>query len=179
MQTPPHPRRLLDRSLLRGATRFVLLFAVWLLLDGGGAWEAGLLAAAAATLAGMLLPPAESHRTRLGQLPSFLLFFLVESLRGGMDVAWRALHPGLPVQPHFVDHPLRLPPGLPRTLMVSLVSLLPGSLSADLDADRGVLRVHLLAAGGDAGLRVLEQRIAALFGLALEAPAGATGGGGR
>jgi multicomponent Na+:H+ antiporter subunit E len=155
------------RTLAWGGEVFVALFAVWLALNGGSAWASGLAFSALGALAGATLAPGTASLWRPWQVLSFAAFFLRESLRGGLDVARRALHPRLPVQPHFVDHALRLPAGPPRTLMVGMVSLLPGSLSADLDLSRNVLRVHLLAEDAGAGLDELESRIAALFGLEL------------
>jgi multicomponent Na+:H+ antiporter subunit E len=155
------------RKLAWGAEVFVALFLVWLALNGGSAWAPGLAFSALGALIGATLAPGEASLWRPWQVLTFSAYFLRESLRGGLDVARRALHPRLPVQPHFVDHALRLPAGPPRTLMVGLVSLLPGSLSADLDLSRNVLRVHLLAEGAGDGLDELESRIAALFGLEL------------
>jgi multicomponent Na+:H+ antiporter subunit E len=53
----------------------------------------------------------------------------------GLDVAWRALHPALPIEPQFQRFRLHLPEGQPRTLMVSVLSLMPGTLSAELEDD--------------------------------------------
>lgn len=142
---------------------FVGLFAVWLALNAWTAWPLGIAVAALGAALGATLAPGEPSRWRPWRLLSFAAFFLRESLRGGVDVARRALHPKLPVSPHFVDFKLDLPPGPPRTLMVSLVTLLPGSLSADFDAERGILCVHLLASRRDANLVELQSRIADLF----------------
>jgi multicomponent Na+:H+ antiporter subunit E len=150
-----------------GVEVFIALFVVWLALNGGSAWAPGLAFSALGALIGATLAPGEASLWRPWQALTFAVYFLRESLRGGLDVARRALHPSLPVQPHLVDHALRLPAGPPRTLMIGLVSLLPGSLCADLDLSRNVLRVHLLAEGGGDGLNELESRIAALFGLEL------------
>ena len=53
---------------------------------------------------------------------------------GGADVARRAFHPRLPVAPQLIDYPFRLPPGLPRVILVNTVRLLPGAPSAELKA---------------------------------------------
>ncbi len=156
------------RHLAWGAEVFMALFLIWLALNGGSAWGAGLAFSALGALIGATLAPGKPSLWRPWQTLSFATYFLRQSLRGGLDVACRALHPRLPVQPHFVNHALRLPAGPPRTLLVGLVSLLPGSLCADLDLTRNVLRVHLLAEGGGDGLDELESRIAALFGLDLD-----------
>lgn len=160
---PPSVTR--RQRLQWGLEVFLVLAAVWLALDGLHAWPLGLLAAAAGAAAGVLLAPGRPYRWRPLRLLAFCAYFVVESLRGGLDVAWRALHPRLPVQPGFTEMKLSLPPGPPRTLMLSVVSLLPGTLSADLDPERNILCVHLLAPEMARGLAPLEARIARLFGL--------------
>jgi multicomponent Na+:H+ antiporter subunit E len=84
-------------------------------------------------------------------------------LRGGADVAWRALDPKIPIFPDVVDYPLRLPPGLPRVFSVNTASLLPGTLTVELNADR--LRVHVLDARKQvlSELMAVEQSVARVF----------------
>lgn len=105
------------------------------------------------------------------ELLRFVPFFLIHSLMGGVDVAWRAIHPRMPIAPHLVEYPIRLPPGLPRVFMANTVSLLPGTLSANLSSS--YLEVHVLTDRKDAmsELRKLERRVAALFGAVLSVEA--------
>ena len=58
--------------------------------------------------------------------------------------------------------------------MANTVSLLPGTLSAELDEDH--LRVHVLDQTGSfaTGLAVVEARVARLFGLSLVVDEGET-----
>jgi len=95
----------------------------------------------------------------------FAGFFLVQSARGGLDVARRALAPSLPIEPALLEFTTRLPPGGARVLLADVTSLLPGTLSVDLDGDR--VLVHALAGGPavTADFRDLEVRVAALLGL--------------
>ena len=141
----------------------LLLFAVlWGILTGGrtDALPVGALAVPLTTLASIRLLPPSPWSLR-GWL-RFLPYFLVESLRGGVDVAARAFHPRLPLAPALLDYPLRLPPGPARVVMADAVSLLPGTLSAELDG--AVLRVHVLdhRRRPREQLAALEARIAAL-----------------
>ena len=82
-------------------------------------------------------------------------------------MAWRAFHPRMPITPELIDYPLRLPPGLQRVILVNTVSLLPGTLSAELDGQ--VLKVHVLDGLGDfmSELEVLEQSVARISGMSL------------
>lgn len=102
---------------------------------------------------------------RAAMLPSFIAWFLWNSLRGGVDVTLRALKPRLSLQPGFLRYPLRLPQGHARLFLVNVVSLLPGTLSADIEGDELVL--HCLDTGtdiiGETGYA--ERRVALLFGI--------------
>ncbi|MDT8449873.1 MAG: Na+/H+ antiporter subunit E [Wenzhouxiangellaceae bacterium] len=143
----------------------VMLLALWLIFDGLSGWPVGLVAAAlGGVLAGWLSegPPFWWNPLRL---IGFAGFFVAESFRGGIDVAWRTLHPRMPVAPHFFEYAIALPEGQPRTLLISVISLLPGTLSAELERGRDVLVVHALAGGGRAGVARLERWIAWLFSL--------------
>ncbi|WP_157268185.1 Na+/H+ antiporter subunit E [Azohydromonas aeria] len=148
-----------------GVMLFAGLLVTWLALYGLQSLGFGVAAAALGTMAGLLAAPGEAYPVRLRRLPGFVLFFLRESVRGGMDVAVRALHPRRPLAPAFVEHPLRLPAGQPRTLLVGLIGLLPGSMSVEVDEARQVLLVHVLAVDGPDPVAPLERQLVRLFGL--------------
>ena len=95
----------------------------------------------------------------------FLPFYLWHSLHGGVDVARRALHPKLPISPVICDYYWRLPSGLPQVFMANIVSLLPGTLSVELDDE--YLRIHVLDESIiiDSELEVLEKKVAGVFAL--------------
>ncbi len=170
IQSPPHSATLDRGARLAWALRVALaLLVVWVALNGGQAWPTGIALSLAGGAAGAWLVPADHHPWKVSRLPQFFAFFLRESLLGGLDVARRALRLKVDVAPCFFIYPLGLPAGQPRTLMVCLVSLLPGTLSADLDTGRGLLLVHALAPEAAATVPALELRVAALFGLELQA----------
>ncbi|MEN8177828.1 MAG: Na+/H+ antiporter subunit E [Pseudomonadota bacterium] len=154
----------------RGATiisRGLLFSIIWWVLSDGSAssWWIGVPAVLLAVIASIaLVPPV---RLAWVGFIRFVPFFFMHSLMGGADVAWRAFHPDLPIAPDLIEYPLRLPPGLPQVFMANTVSLLPGTLSAELD--RGVLQVHVLDRRKDflAGLEAVEQSVARVFGVSL------------
>jgi multicomponent Na+:H+ antiporter subunit E len=112
-----------------------------ILADGAAnSWWIGVPALVLAVGVSTALLPPVSFAWR--GLVSFAPFFLLRSMLGGTDVSWRAFHPDMPIAPDLIEYRLRIPPGLPRELMVNTVSLLPGTLSAELDRD--VLKVHVL-----------------------------------
>lgn len=99
---------------------------------------------------------------RTAALIAFAGYFVGRSLIGGADVAWRALHPRLPIEVHELAYPLALRGDASRTLFVAVISLLPGTLACGLDGDR--VRLHSISGDPTGQARALEGRIARLFG---------------
>ncbi len=147
--------------------RFVLFVLMWWVLTDGAmdSWQIGLPVVLIATLVSVMLMPPLSWSLRGMFL--FIPYFLWHSIRGGVDVARRALHPQLPISPGLFDYRFRLPPGMPRVFMANTVSLLPGTLSVELDEE--ILRVHVLDETGaiNEELNRLENHLADIFGLEL------------
>jgi multicomponent Na+:H+ antiporter subunit E len=148
------------RALLIRGGLFALFW--WSLTDGDqSSWLVGLPTVALAIIVSCYFLPQSS--ILLSGIPKFSLFFLIHSLKGGFDVAWRAFHPRLPLIPDVVEYKLQLPHELARVFMVNTVSLLPGTLSAGLEHD--VLKVHVLDTTTNfvAELELLEKNVAGLF----------------
>ena len=151
------------RLLVRFAS---LSFLWWVLTDGHPAsWWLGLPVLTLTTLLTLRLRSRfEWHWNVLGMI-RFAPFFFLQSLRGGVDVAWRALSPRMPLTPMLINYPLRLPKGPARVFLANTVSLLPGTCSTALQDE--YLTIHVLdgTLPIDAALRVVEARVANLFGL--------------
>ncbi len=146
------------------ARRAALLAVIWWLLTDGvtASWLIGLPSVVFAALVSTALIPQGTFVWH--ELVRFVPFFLVRSLKGGIDVAWRALHPSMPIAPVLFEYTLRISPGLPRVLVANTVNLLPGTLSTELTRDR--LKVHVLDRRHDFGAEVaaVEHSVARLFG---------------
>jgi hypothetical protein len=82
-------------------------------------------------LAVHLAHSADGDGAVLGGLLLLLPRFLWQSLVAGLDVARRALGPGLDLQPGFVDYRTQLPPGSARSTFELIASLMPGSVPSD------------------------------------------------
>jgi multicomponent Na+:H+ antiporter subunit E len=158
----PAPARRRAAALAAG-----LLAALWAGLTGGdaGSWVIGLPAVlAGAAIAGRLAPARLWRLSASGAL-GFAGWFALQAVRGALDVARRAFDPRLPLAPGWRRHPLTLPPGAPRLVLANAVTLLPGTLTAELARDH--LVVHMLDTRADlaADLAPLEARVRALFAL--------------
>jgi multicomponent Na+:H+ antiporter subunit E len=143
--------------------RLVIFFLIWVALAGTDAQGLifGAAAAAAATWASLGLLPPGGRRVGLLRVIAMLPGFLWHSARGGVDVAWRALHPSMPIRPGWLAWQTRLPAGGPRVSLGGEMSMLPGTLVAGSRGD--TIYVHCLDTGHDvtAYLAREEARIAA------------------
>ena len=153
----------------RFLVRCVLMALIWLGLNGAD-WSSwivgGPVVIAAAWISVKLLPDIPWHWT-VGWGIAFAGFFLRESLRGGWDVATRALSPTLSLSPAIVTYPLHLPTGPARLFFCSVISLLPGTAVVAIGKENLSIHVLDLSPGFEKEMRDLERRVASLFGLAL------------
>jgi multicomponent Na+:H+ antiporter subunit E len=146
---------------------------VWLGLNGDdlGSWLIGAPVVVAAAALGGVLRTDRRPRLRWRALLPFAAFFLRESLRGGWDVAWRVLHPRLPISPGFIRFGTALPEGPIRNLFVNVVSLLPGTVASGFDGDEVIVHALDVNPGVETALRGVERRVAKLFVAETEAGA--------
>lgn len=128
-------------ALVRGVS-FVL---VWIAIAGVNPLDlvVGIFAATLAVAASLLLLPPGQFKVSPAAFFFLFLRFLKQSLIAGVDVAWRALDPRLPVKPGFVVFRPTLPAGPKRDAFCTMTSLLPGTLPCG-PADDGGLFIHCL-----------------------------------
>lgn len=161
------PARIWRRLVIR----FVILALLWgvlteFRLDG---LVFGLPAVLAATALSLMLPLAPGWRLSPVAALHFAGWFALASVRGAVDVAWRAFQPRMTLRPGFRPYETALPEGAPRVMFLNTITLLPGTLSAQIAGTEVI--VHMLDTRADleADLADLEARIAALFALDLSA----------
>ncbi|MGH7156331.1 MAG: Na+/H+ antiporter subunit E [Acetobacteraceae bacterium] len=126
-------------------TRWLGLFVAWIVIAGADPPDlpAGIIAAALATWASLVLYPPGPHRIRLVPLLMLCLRLPLQSVLAGVDVACRALDPRLPLDPGFIRYRTKLPAGMPRSAFGTVMSLVPGTLPVGFD-NAGTLLVHCL-----------------------------------
>ncbi|MBO3276373.1 Na+/H+ antiporter subunit E [Pseudomonas schmalbachii] len=143
-------RRLLPHSLLSAC-----LLLTWLLLVNDfslGHWLlGGLLGLLLPWLCRDLLLTAPRIRRPL-RLLRFIGLVLYDIVVANLQVARLVVGPTRTLRPAFVEIPLELTDDLPITILASVITLTPGTVSADLAADRRTLLVHGLDVPDPAGL---------------------------
>lgn len=127
--------------LSRGAG-FILF---WIIVAGVDPSDlpAAAVAVGSATWASLVLLPPRRGRVSVSGLLRLAVRFPVQSMIAGVDVARRAFDPRLPLRPGFVSCATRLPAGMERNLLGTMLSLVPGTLPAGTD-ERGGLYIHCL-----------------------------------
>ena len=145
--------------------RFLLFSVVWFILTGSEfeSWVIGFPAIVCAVLLSLKLSPSSHVSLTFAGICSFIPFFIRQSALSGIDVMRRALSRRLAVNPGLVSYTTFLPEGSARIFFVNTISLLPGTLSADLQGNR--VTVHTIDKNLSiwANMQSLELRIAILW----------------
>ncbi len=154
------------RYVRSGALRALLLALFWLVLAGpeGVSWVAVVSVGAAVAVSLRLSPPGEGMRPLA--LLGFLPYFLRRSLVGSFDIARRALSPRSDaIHPGFCEYAVGVR-GRALTFLMGVISLLPGTLSVELEDGR--LRIHTIDDRRPIldDVAVLERRVARVWGQA-------------
>lgn len=129
---------------------FILALLIWLLLswppDGQHIIVGVVVAALVAILTGDFFiqrPHRLKHLSRYRHfIFSYLPTFLWEVIKANIDVAYRVLHPKLPINPGIVKVKTKLKSDTALTFLANSITLTPGTLSVDIDKEKGVLYVH-------------------------------------
>lgn len=144
-----------------------VLYLVWWVLIGGD--PSGLVFGAAIVVPVSMLScsfyPASGYRLHLPGTLAFAGYFMVRSAVAGVDVARRLLAPTVKVNPGYLTVSTCLPCGSPRWLLANTLSLMPGTLSVQLQDNRLELHCLDLDLPVAADVRVTEQKVAGMFGL--------------
>ena len=157
---------------MRHVARAALLVVLWLLAWGefslanalsGVVVAAGLLAA---------FPVARAARPDLhpqvGAIARLAWYVVSQLVQSNLVMTREILRRQPDLSPGVLAHRLAYPSDVVITIMTSIISLSPGTMTADIDPDGATLYVHFLLLrdidGARAGLAELERRVAAAVG---------------
>ena len=148
--------------------RSILFLIIWMVLTNGNMLSLwiGLPSTVVAAVTSMaLIPPLKWN---FNAFLKFIPFFFKHSLMGGFDVMWRVFHPTLPINPDLVRYRLSIPEGFAQDIMVDAISLLPGTLSVEVEDN--VLSIHVLNVENDIQREVslIESHLSEIFCLNIE-----------
>ena len=81
---------------------------------------------------------------KIGYLLYYVIVFLWECVKANMDVAFRVLHPDLPIRPGTLKIKTSLKSDIGLTFLANSLTLTPGNTTVDVDKAAGALYVHRL-----------------------------------
>lgn len=138
------------------------LWVLWLLMANSFSPGQMVLGAVFAWLVPLVVAPFWLHIPRVRNMRAFLRFIMVvhfDILTANLSVARLILGSPKKLRPAFVEVPLDVEDEFVITLLASVVSLTPGTVSADISADRKTLLVHALSVEDiDALVSTIKQR---------------------
>ncbi|MGB2630076.1 MAG: Na+/H+ antiporter subunit E [Candidatus Omnitrophota bacterium] len=129
---------------------FILAYVVWCFLNWMPDWQhlvvGVFIAAFVAFITGDFFiqePLKLSHPHRWFYFIFWYVpVFLWECFKANIDVAYRVLHPKLPINPGIVKVKTELKTDTGLTFLANSITLTPGTMSVDVDRDNGFLYVH-------------------------------------
>lgn len=65
----------------------------------------------------------------------YLAVFIVECIKANLDVAYRVLHPSMPIKPGIVKLKTTLKSDFARTLLANSITMTPGTITVDIIDD--------------------------------------------
>jgi multicomponent Na+:H+ antiporter subunit E len=128
---------------------FFVVFAVWLLLcmsfDRVHIVTGAAIAVFVSLIAGDMFvtrPHVLKNPFRYVWFMYYVPLFIWECLKANIDVAYRVIHPLRPIKPGIVKVKTRLKSETGLTFLANSITLTPGTMSVDLDAEKGIIYIH-------------------------------------
>lgn len=128
---------------------FLTGFIVWILLSWMPDWQHILVgvfvSAFVAYMTGDFFvkrPHLFTHPSRYFWFLYYIPIFIWECFKANIDVAYRVIHPDLPIHPGIVKVRTTLKSDTALTFLANSITLTPGTLSVDVDKENGYLYVH-------------------------------------
>ena len=72
----------------------------------------------------------------------YIPLFIWECIKANVDVAYRVVHPDLPINPGIVKVKTTLKSDTGLTFLANSITLTPGTMSVDIDPEGGYLYIH-------------------------------------
>ena len=146
---------------------FILAFLFWLLLTFELS-TGNLVAGAVASLITSLLFSRYfftnvikfMHPLRYFWLVIYLFIFTWECIKANFDVAYRVLHPAMPIKPGIVRVKTDLQSDFAKTMLANSITMTPGTISVDIIED--TLYVHWIYVSSS-DPQVYSQKISGRF----------------
>ena len=87
-------------------------------------------------------PHVFKHPQRYFWFLYYIPVFLWECFKANIDVAYRVIHPLVPIKPGIVKVKTKLKTDTALTFLANSITLTPGTLTVDIDKEKGTLYIH-------------------------------------
>jgi len=126
---------------------FIILFVIWLFLTTSFHWQEISVGIFISLILALYL---HKNYLELG-LPKitikkiiyfimYIIVLLIEIVKANFDVAYRVLHPSLPIKPGIVVIKTKLKQDIAKTILANSITLTPGTFTLDIEEDE--LLIH-------------------------------------
>ncbi|HAX61765.1 MAG TPA: hypothetical protein DCX95_04280 [Elusimicrobia bacterium] len=128
---------------------FIIAMLVWLILSWSLDWQHLLVGSLASLLVAFLTgdlftanPYKFAHPHRYLWLMLYIPVLMWEMVKANIDLAYRILHPRLPIRPGIIKVKTKLKSESGLTFLANSITLKPGMTSVDVDQENGYIYVH-------------------------------------
>ncbi|SRR6056297_3068973 len=126
---------------------FIITLIFWLLITLSLSLANILVGVAAALVTSLLFGKYFVHGVKKFLQPKrylwlilYIFVFLWECIKANFDVAYRVLHPAMPIKPGIVKVKLGIKTNLAKTMLANSITMTPGTIAVDVKDD--ILYVH-------------------------------------
>jgi multicomponent Na+:H+ antiporter subunit E len=130
---------------------FMLWLSVWLALSWPPRLRSVIVGIVASSIAYVMTSDMFEWKARIRFRPLRMLYFvyyvavfLWECVKANFDVAYRVIHPDMPIRPGTIRVRTDLKSDVALTLLANSITLTPGTTCVDIDKEAGVVYVHCL-----------------------------------
>ncbi len=125
---------------MRRVLLFIDSFILWLLLTWALNYQNSLVGVGVSLLVTLIFGKRFSQRPIKWFEPQryfwlivlYMPFFTWQCLKANLDVAYRVLHPKMPIEPGIVRVKTKLKSKIGRTVLANSITMTPGTLSVDI-----------------------------------------------
>lgn len=131
---------------MRRISLFLTVFVLWLLLAGTVDLQHLLIGVLVAFITALVFGTRFLNTIpwlnplRLFYLFLYILLFIWECIKANIDVAYRVLHPLMPIKPGIVKVTTNLKSDIAKTVLANSITMTPGTLSVDVEGQ--LLWIH-------------------------------------
>ena len=139
---------------MRRITFFLALMIIWLLLTWSVEMQQVIAGAVLALVLAFVLGrafPGETAKVfnpiRWLWFVAYAVYFAYYCIRANLDVAYRVLHPDMPIRPGIVKVQTDLETDIAKTFLANSITLTPGTLTIDIEGPD--LYIHWISITSD------------------------------